>query len=236
MRQKIVSDCRWKFNYYRLSYNIAGQAKGGIQMKILITGFEPFGGETINPSWEAVLKLPDSFQTLKGEEAVLIKKKLPVSFDCCRQIIQGYIKQEKPDCVVCVGQAGGRMAIEPELIAINTKDAQLADNDGMEYHGEPVIKDGPDGRFTKLPVREMVVACKTAGIPANLSLSAGAYVCNCLMYHVLDLIEKEYLCMRGGFIHVPYECRQAAAQPKANKPSLPLATITEGLLECLKVL
>lgn len=205
-------------------------------MKILITGFEPFGGETINPSWEAVVKLPDHFQTSKGEDAILIKKKLPVSFNCCRQMIENYISQEKPDCVVCVGQAGGRMAIEPELIAINTKDAQSADNDGVEYHGEAVIKDEPDGRFTKLPVREMVAACKAAGIPANLSFSAGGYVCNCLMYHVLDLIEKEYLSIRGGFIHVPYECRQAAAQQKANKPSLPLATITEGLLECLKVL
>lgn len=205
-------------------------------MKILITGFDPFGGETVNPSWEAVLKLPNDFQTSAGEKAVLIKKKLPVSYNRCRQIIEEYIRQELPDYVICVGQAGGRMAIEPEQIAVNLKDAQLPDNDGIEYHGEPVIEGGPDGRFARLPVRKLVAACKAAGIPANVSLSAGAYVCNCLMYHVLDLIEKEYSDMKGGFIHVPYECGQAAAQAKANKPSLPLTTITEGLLVCLKAL
>jgi len=205
-------------------------------MKILITGFAPFGGETINPSWEAVSRLPDQFYTSGGEEAVLIKHQMPVSYNRCGTLIEDYMRKDHPDCVVCVGQAGGRMAVEPELIAVNTKDAPSPDNDGTACHGEAVIKGGPDGRFSKLPVREMAAACKAAGIPANVSFSAGGYVCNCLMYHVLDLIEKEYPDMRGGFIHVPYECRQAAARDEANKPSLPLSVITEGLLECLKAL
>ncbi len=205
-------------------------------MKILITGFAPFGGETINPSWEAVSKLPEWFVTEKGEEAVLARYQMPVSYDRCGRVIRELMAKEVPDCVVCVGQAGGRMAVEPELIAVNVKDAPSPDNDGVEYHGEPVVAGSPDGRFARLPVREMAAACKARGIPANVSFSAGGYVCNCLMYQVLDLIEREYPDMRGGFIHVPYECRQAAAQMKVNKPSLPLSLITDGLLTCLKVL
>ena len=127
------------------------------------------------------------------------------------------------------------MGIEVEQIAVNLKDAASADNDNVSYHGTPVTPGGPDGRFARLPVRDMAAACREAGIPAKVSLSAGAYVCNCLMYHVLELIEQRYPDMRGGFIHVPYECRQAAVQERA-KPSLPLDTIAEGLLACLKAL
>lgn len=204
-------------------------------MKILITGFAPFGGETINPSWEAVSKLPEKFETSGGRQAVLVKYQMPVSYDRCGGLIKGLIEKEHPDCVVCVGQAGGRMGLEVEQIAINLKDAVSADNDGTVYRGEPVTPDGPDGRFARLPVRDMAAACRGEGIPARVSLSAGAYVCNCLMYRVLELIEQKYPDMRGGFIHVPYECRQAAAQEKA-KPSLPLDTIAHGLLACLKAL
>ncbi len=204
-------------------------------MKILITGFAPFGGESVNPSWEAVGGLPDEFQTLKGEQVTLVKHEMPVSYDRCGQIIKELIERERPDCTICVGQAGGRMSIEVEQIAINIKDAQSPDNDGKTYRGEPVIAGGPDGRFAKRPVRDMVSACRAAQIPTRVSFSAGAYVCNCLMYHVLELSEKFYPNMRGGFIHVPYECGQAAVQEKA-KPSLPLAMITEGILECLKAL
>ncbi len=204
-------------------------------MKILITGFAPFGGETINPSWEAVLKLPKQFQTSKGIGAELVKREMPVSYDRCGGIIEELIEKERPDCVVCVGQAGGRMGLEVEQIAVNLKDAASADNYNVSYHGTPVTPGGPDGRFARLPVRDMAAACREAGIPAKVSLSAGAYVCNCLMYHVLELIEQRYPDMRGGFIHVPYECRQAAVQERA-KPSLPLDTIAEGLLACLKAL
>lgn len=204
-------------------------------MKILMTGFAPFGGETINPSWEAVSKLPDQFQTSKGVQAELVKYEMPVSYDRCGGIIEELVEKEQPDCVICVGQAGGCMSIEVEQIAINLKDAVSADNDGVVYRGEPVTSEGLDGRFARLPVRDMVAACRAAGIPAKVSLSAGAYVCNCLMYHVLELIEKKYPDMRGGFIHVPYECRQAAVQER-SKPSLPLDTIADGLLACLKAL
>lgn len=204
-------------------------------MKILITGFAPFGGESINPSWEVVRGLPEEFQTSKGESVILVKQEMPVSYDRCGGVIKELMEQNKPDCVICVGQAGGRMGLEVEQIAINLKDAYSPDNDGVPYHGVPVIEGGPDGRFARLPVREMVAACKDAGIPAKVSFSAGAYVCNCLMYHVLEIIENQYPKMRGGFIHVPYECGQAAAQERA-KPSLPLSTITDGLLACLKAL
>lgn len=204
-------------------------------MKILITGFAPFGGESVNPSWEAVRKLPEKFRTSKGEEDTLVKYEMPVSYDRCGGIIGELIRQERPDCTICVGQAGGRMGLEVEQIAINIKDAESPDNDGKIYRGEPVIPGGPDGHFAKLPVREMVSACKAAQIPAKVSFSAGAYVCNCLMYQVLELAGREYPDMRGGFIHVPYECGQAAVQEKA-KPSLPLSTIADGILECLKAL
>lgn len=204
-------------------------------MKILITGFAPFGGESVNPSWEAVRKLPEKFRTSKGEEAALVKYEMPVSYDRCGGIIGELIRKEEPDCTICVGQAGGRMSLEVEQIAINIKDAESPDNDGKIYRGEPVVQGGPDGLFAKLPVRDMVSACRAAQIPAKVSFSAGAYVCNCLMYQVLKLAEKEYPAMRGGFIHVPYECGQAAVQEKA-KPSLPLSTIADGILECLKAL
>lgn len=204
-------------------------------MKILITGFAPFGGEAVNPSWEAVSRLPEEFATSKGEKAVLAKHQIPVSYDRCGQIIEDLMRREQPDCVVCVGQAGGRAGMEVEQIAINLKDAKSPDNDGREYHGEPVTEGGPDGRFARLPVREMAAACRAAGVPGCVSLSAGAYVCNCLMYHVLELIEREYPDMRGGFIHVPYSCEQAVLHDKV-KPSLPLAAIADGLLACLKAL
>ena len=204
-------------------------------MKILITGFAPFGGEAVNPSWEAVSRLPEQFQTSQGEAAVLSKHQMPVSYNRCGQIIEDFIRRELPDCVVCVGQAGGRAGIEVEQIAINLKDAQSPDNEGTVFSGEPVTQGGPDGRFARLPVRDMVKACREAGVPGRVSFSAGAYVCNCLMYHVLELIEKRYPDMRGGFIHVPYECGQAALHDKI-KPSLPLATIADGLLACLKAL
>ena len=204
-------------------------------MKILITGFAPFGGETVNPSWEAVSLLPDRFCTSRGEQAELVRYEMPVSYDRCGRIMEELLERERPDCTICVGQAGGRMGVEVEQIAINLKDASSPDNDGTAYHGEPVTKAGPDGRFARLPVRDMVAACKAAGIPAKVSFSAGAYVCNCLMYHVLELIERTYPDMRGGFIHVPYECRQAAAQERP-KPCLPVNTIADGILACLKAL
>ena len=133
-------------------------------MKILITGFAPFGGEAVNPSWEAVSRLPEQFQTSKGEAAVLSKHQMPVSYNRCGQIIEDFIRRELPDCVVCVGQAGGRAGIEVEQIAINLKDAQSPDNEGTVFSGEPVTQGGPDGRFARLPVRDMVKACREAGV------------------------------------------------------------------------
>jgi len=136
------------------------------------------------------------------------------------------IEQEKPDAVICVGQAGGRSVLTPERVAINLKEAGAPDNAGVSYAGEPIDAEGPAAYFATIPVKEIVEGMRKAGVPAALSYSAGAYVCNNTMYHLLHILAKEYPHIRGGFIHVPYECNQVLERGMA---SLPLAMIAKGL-------
>lgn len=175
--------------------------------KILITGFEPFGGETVNPSYEAVRRLPDM-----AEDAVFIKKELPVSFERSGELLRDLIHQYEPDMVLCVGQAGGCTCLRLEQIAVNCKEASIADNDGAWGRGEKIIEDGPDGYFTKLPVRQWKELLAEHNIPCQLSWSAGTYVCNCLMYMLLHEIAVSYPAMEGGFLHIPYNGAQAAGK------------------------
>ena len=177
-------------------------------MKILITGFDPFGGESVNPACEAVKLLPDTIA-----EAEIIKLQVPTRFALSGTVLEAAVNEHRPDAVICVGQAGGRSAITPERVAINLADASIPDNAGDQPVDEPIRKDGAPAYFTSLPVKAMVQKMRAAGIPAALSYTAGSFVCNSLMYTLLYLIDRQYPAMRGGFIHVPYAMEQAVGKP-----------------------
>lgn len=192
-------------------------------MKILVTGFDPFGGETVNPAYEAVKLLPD---TIGG--AQIFKLEIPTVFSLSGPPVEEGIKKYQPDVVLCVGQAGGRASISVEKVAINFVDARIPDNNGEQPLDEPLQADGPAAYFSTLPVKSMVQHVKDAGLPCYLSFTAGTYVCNSIMYNVLYMCEKRYPGIRAGFIHVPYACGQVI--DKANTtPSMPLETIAKSL-------
>ena len=192
-------------------------------MKILVTGFDPFGGETVNPAYEAVKLLPD---TIAG--AQIIKLQVPTRFTLSGTVLEAAVNEHRPDAVICVGQAGGRSAITPERVAINLADASIPDNAGDQPVDEPIRKDGAPAYFTSLPVKAMVQRMRDAGIPAAVSYTAGTYVCNYLLYTLLYLIDKKYPNVRGGFIHVPYAMEQVINKPLGT-PSMDLRQIARGL-------
>ena len=192
-------------------------------MKILITGFDPFGGETVNPAYEAVKLLPD---TIAGAE--IIKLEVPTRFHRAGAVLEDAMQRHKPDTVICVGQAGGRAAITPEKVAINLMDGRIPDNAGYQPVDVPIREGGETAYFTSLPVKAMVQKMRAAGIPAALSYTAGSFVCNSLMYTLLYLIDRQYPSMRGGFIHVPYAMEQAVSKPLGT-PSMELHQIARGL-------
>lgn len=192
-------------------------------MKILVTGFEPFGNETINPSWQAVSQLPDVIDT--GE---IIKLELPVEFNHSAEVLEEAMDIHMPDAVICVGQAGGRSAVSVEKVAINLQEARIPDNAGHQPTDIAVKSDGDTAYFSTLPVKEMVKNIHQAGIPAAVSYTAGTYVCNDLMYQLLYLGQKKYPDLMGGFIHVPFIETQAIDKP-AGTPFMSLESITKAL-------
>ncbi|GAA0086686.1 pyroglutamyl-peptidase I [Clostridium sp. MB05] len=191
-------------------------------MKILITGFDPFGGENINPALEAVKKLPD---TLLGSE--IIKLEIPTVFRKSLETIEKNIIKHNPDVVISIGQAGGRFGITPERVAINMDDARIKDNEGNQPIDISIYEDGESAYFSNLPIKAMVKEMNDNGIPASISNSAGTFVCNHVMYGVLYLIDKKYPNIRGGFIHVPYIPSQVTTKP--NMPSMSIDDIAKGL-------
>lgn len=191
-------------------------------MKVLVTGFDPFGGEPINPAWEAVKAMKD---TIAGAE--IIKMQIPTVVGKSIEKIHQKMKELQPDLVISVGQAGGRFGVTPERVAINVTDARIPDNEGNQPIDEPIFSDGPAAYFSNLPVKAMVQAIKDAGYPSVLSNSAGTYICNHVMYGILYYIEKEFPNVRGGFIHVPYAPSQVVNKP--STPSMALADITASL-------
>ena len=193
-------------------------------MKVLITGFSPFDGETINPALEAVKLLPNS---IAGAEIIIAE--LPVVFRQEAQVLIELVEEHNPDIVICVGQAGGRPAISVERVAINLQDARIPDNEGNTPVDEPIKADGKEAYFSSLPTRAMVQALREQGIPAALSYSAGTYVCNDVMYHLLYWIDKHGWDIQGGFIHVPY-CPAQAANIPSSPPSMSI-TVIAGALE-----
>ena len=191
-------------------------------MKVLITGFTPFGGEEINPAYEAVKNLEDM---ING--AQIIKKEISTVFHKSIDELDNLIEIVSPDIVICVGQAGGRFDISLERIAINIDDARIADNEGNQLIDEKIYDDGENAYFSSLPIKSMAKKIREAGIPASISNTAGTFVCNHIMYGLLYLIHKRYPNIRGGFIHVPYLPEQVVS--KSNTPSMSIDNIKEGL-------
>lgn len=191
-------------------------------MKILVTGFDPFGGEPINPALEAVKGLADE---IHGAE--IIKLEIPTVFGKAADVVAAAIEQHQPDAVLNVGQAGGRFALSPERVAINVDDARIPDNEGNQPVDVKIQENGAPAYFTQLPIKAMVTAIKDAGLPGVVSNTAGTFVCNHIMYQVQYLIDTKYPTLTGGFIHVPFIPEQVV--DKANMPYMSLADMTKGL-------
>ncbi|WP_195266114.1 pyroglutamyl-peptidase I [Clostridium sp. 1001275B_160808_H3] len=198
-------------------------------MKILITGFDPFGGENINPALEAVKKLPD---TILDNE--IIKLEIPTVFRKSLETIEENIIKHNPDVVISVGQAGGRFGVTPERVAINIDDARIKDNEGNQPIDISIFEDGEAAYFSNLPIKAMVKEMVDNGIPASVSNTAGTFVCNHVMYGILYLIDKKYPNIRGGFIHVPYIPAQVTTKP--NMPSMSIEDISKGLEFSIKAI
>ncbi|ALV62540.1 Pyrrolidone-carboxylate peptidase [Thermococcus sp. 2319x1] len=190
-------------------------------MKVLVTGFEPFGGEKINPSWEAVKGLPE-----KIKNAEIIKHQLPVSFKGVKEKLPKIIEDVKPDVVILTGQAGGRVNITVERVAINVMDARMEDNEGYKPEDEPIFEDAPAAYFATIPVKRIVKALRENKIPSMVSNSAGTYVCNTAMYTALHYIAVNGLEAKAGFIHVPYIPEQVLEKPQ---PSMSLEMIRRAV-------
>lgn len=191
-------------------------------MKVLITGFSPFGGEKINPAYEAVKGLEDN---LNG--VIIIKTEISTVFNKSIDELDKIIGSENPDIVICVGQAGGRFDLTIERVAINLDDARISDNDGNQPLDVKIFDDGENAYFSSLPIKAIVQRIRQNGIPASVSNTAGTFVCNHLMYGLLYLIDKKYPKVRGGFIHVPFSPEQVTS--KGNLPSMSIENITKGL-------
>ncbi|MFT4694387.1 MAG: pyroglutamyl-peptidase [Francisella sp.] len=195
---------------------------------VLITGFTPFGDEKINPSFEAVKGLPNK---IKG--AKIIKKEIPVTFKGAAEKLDSLIKEYNPDVVISVGEAGGRSDISIERVAINVDDARIPDNDGYKPHESKISNQGDNAYFSTLPINKIVRSINTAGIPANISNTAGTYVCNHIMYHLLELFGNKYPDKIGGFIHVPYAPQQVVS--KKDIPSMSIPNMTLALHKAIEV-
>lgn len=191
-------------------------------MKIVVTAFEPFGRDTVNASAEA-LKL------IKAPEGVeLIRCILPVVYGKAAETVMKTVRKEKPDAVVCLGVAGGRDRITVEKIAINLNDGSIPDNDGIMLADRPIISEGPAAIFATIPVNDIVEAIKNTGTPVSVSYSAGAYVCNDLMYRVLYECSKYVPTVPAGFIHVPFTPGMAAERSE-GEPSMPCETVARAV-------
>ena len=191
-------------------------------MKVLITGFDAFGGEPVNPAEEAVKMISNE---IAGAEVV--KVIIPTVQNKSVQAIEKAIEEHNPDIVISVGQAGGRFDITPERVAINMDDYRIKDNEGNQPIDAVIQPDGQAAYFSNLPVKAMVKHLNEHNIPATLSYTAGTFVCNHVMYGILYMIDKKYPNIKGGFIHIPYMTSQV--MDKKNTPFMSLNDIVKGL-------
>ena len=206
-----------------------GGGRGRVNDIVLVTGFEPLGGETVNPSWEICGALPPFIAGLR-----VVTCRVPCEFRRAIEVVTDAIDRHQPALVVCLGQAGGRSRLGVERIAINVDDARAPDNAGRQPIDEPIEAGGPPAYFATLPVKAMVAAMRKAGVPAELSNTAGTYVCNHLMYGVLHFLAQRRRpreggdpITRAGFIHVPYS--EAQVLDKAGIAAMSVASMTRGI-------
>lgn len=189
---------------------------------VLMTGFDPFGGESVNPSWEVVKQL----EGLHIDGCRVVTRQLPCVFGEALSVLNAAIDELDPTLVIAVGQAGGRVDVTVERVGINVDDARIADNIGQQPVDVAIVADGPAAWFSTLPIKAMVAALREAGVPASVSQTAGTFVCNHVMYGLLHkLADKPGT--KGGFIHIPYLPEQAAAHPGA--PSMAAQTVKQAL-------
>ncbi len=197
-------------------------------MTILLTAFAPFGGDSRNASQEVLNALPDR---IGGME--LQKLCLPVVFGRVGEMAIEAAENLRPDALVCLGQAGGRTEVTPERVAINLMDGRIADNNGFQPVDVPIAPDGPAAYFSTLPIRAMVKAMESSGVPARISNTAGTYVCNDLMYRALRWADRNRPGLPCGFIHVPYLDVQ---EPDEGVPTLPKEAVVRAIAAGLAAL
>ena len=193
--------------------------------KLLITGFDPFGGADRNPAREAVMALP----SVIGDYEI-IPLEIPTVFGKAAETVLRAAQELCPDIILCIGQAAGRASITPEVVGINLRDASIPDNAGNQPRHTPIVEEAPAAYFSTLPVREMVTAVQVAGLPCSLSYSAGVFVCNDLLYTLLHHYSETGT--RVGFIHIPCLPEQA----KEGCPSLPLGEVVRGLTAAIEAI
>lgn len=191
-------------------------------MKILVTGFEPFGSHHSNPSWDAVEALPEEIEGVQ-----IVKRKLPVSFRRFSAPLEAAIEEERPDGLICVGLAGGEDKMSVERVGINLMEARIPDNDGFQPFDTPIRPDGDTAYFSTLPVKRMAKAVESRGIACCVSYSAGTFVCNAALYTGLYLSSRRYRFMKCCFIHVPYD--ETMEEALAGQPFMKRETLTEAL-------
>ncbi len=187
--------------------------------KLLITGFDPFGGEAINPAWEAVKRLPEEIG-----DFMLCKLEIPTIFGLAAQTVLDAAAAFAPDVILCVGQAGGRPAVTPERIGINLRHARIPDNQGNQPWETPIVPYAPAAYFATVPLEAMAQAIRDAGLPGAVSNTAGTFVCNDTLYTLLHHFDGT--ATQVGFVHVPY-------LPEQGSPSLPLEQTTAALIAAI---
>lgn len=198
-------------------------------MKVLVTGFDPFGGEPVNPAIEAVKKLPD---TIAG--AKIIKLEIPTVAFKSLEMIKEAIDKHDPDVILSIGQAGGRTDITVERVGINVDDFRIKDNEGNQFIDTKIYSEGPDAYLVNLPIKAMVEEIKKNSLPASISNTAGTFVCNHVTYGVRHICEVEGKSRRSGFIHIPYLPEQVVDKP--GQPCMSVENIVTGLTAAIKAI
>jgi pyroglutamyl-peptidase len=195
--------------------------------RILLTGFDPFGGEEINPSWE----IAKSLNGMKmGKNAQIISRQLPCEFGTSLQLLDAALRELQPSMVICLGQAGGRAEISLERIAINLDDARIPDNAGAQPIDKTIMPDAPAAYFSTLPIKAMMQSLQKQGIPAAISQTAGTYVCNHVFFGLMHLATTHSCIEKAGFVHIPYLPNQAIKFTQA--PSMSFEMMKQGV-ECM---
>jgi pyroglutamyl-peptidase len=196
-------------------------------VRALVTGFDPFGGEATNAAREAVRRLPPRIGEIEISTTIL-----PTSYARSLAELEAAIARSRPQIVLCVGQAGDREALNVERVAINVQDATLPDNDGAQPVDRSIVAGGTPARFSTLPIKEAVAALRTAGLPAEVSNSAGTFVCNHVFYGLMGIAARRKHRFKAGFLHVPQLPSQVQG---SGQPSLPVEDIVRGIEVILRV-